>query len=149
MGRWLELTQLGLASLSVPSVSGLLAKLDHCVIHVSDWAVSNPFYRDVLGAELVERGRGTWAYRFGSEQLNVHGPGAVADPVAKVPVAPGNSDLCFEWNGPIEDAVVHLQGHGIEIEVGPAERDGARGRGTSVYFRDPDGSLLEFISYGS
>ena len=25
---------------------------------------------------------------------------------------------------------------------------GAAGPGTSVYFRDPDGSLLEFISYG-
>jgi catechol 2,3-dioxygenase-like lactoylglutathione lyase family enzyme len=27
------------------------------------------------------------------------------------------------------------------------ERFGAGGAGTSVYFRDPDGSLLEFISY--
>jgi catechol 2,3-dioxygenase-like lactoylglutathione lyase family enzyme len=26
-------------------------------------------------------------------------------------------------------------------------RAGARGEGSSVYFRDPDGSLLEFISY--
>jgi len=29
------------------------------------------------------------------------------------------------------------------------ERFGAKGRGTSVYFRDPDGSLMEFMSYGS
>jgi catechol 2,3-dioxygenase-like lactoylglutathione lyase family enzyme len=29
----------------------------------------------------------------------------------------------------------------------PVPRVGARGHGTSVYFRDPDGSLLEFISY--
>ena len=36
-----------------------------------------------------------------------------------------------------------------EIELRPPERNGARGRGISVYFRDPDGSLLEFISYGS
>ena len=27
-------------------------------------------------------------------------------------------------------------------------RGGGAGDGTSVYFRDPDGSLLEFISYG-
>jgi catechol 2,3-dioxygenase-like lactoylglutathione lyase family enzyme len=83
-------------------VPGVLAKLDHCVIHVSDWAVSNPFYRDVLGAELIDRDDGTWAYRFGT---------------------------------------------GVEVEVEASARSGARGRGTSVYFRDPDGSLLEFISY--
>jgi catechol 2,3-dioxygenase-like lactoylglutathione lyase family enzyme len=128
-------------------VPGLAAKLDHCVIHVSDWARSNRFYRDVLGAELIERGNGTWAYRFGGEQLNVHGPGAAAHPVARIPVAPGNSDLCFEWDGSIEHALEHLTRHGVEIELGPVERHGARGRGTSVYFRDPDGSLLEFISY--
>jgi catechol 2,3-dioxygenase-like lactoylglutathione lyase family enzyme len=27
------------------------------------------------------------------------------------------------------------------------QRFGAKGEGTSVYFRDPDGSLMEFISY--
>ncbi|MGA7334330.1 MAG: VOC family virulence protein, partial [Pseudolabrys sp.] len=27
-------------------------------------------------------------------------------------------------------------------------RFGAKGPGTSVYFRDPDGSLMEFMSYG-
>jgi len=124
-----------------------IAKLDHCVIHVADWDVSNPFYRDVLGAELIDRGHGTWAYRFGSEQLNVHGPGVTAEPVARIPVAPGNSDLCFEWDGSIADAVAHLARFEVKIELGPAERNGARGRGSSVYFRDPDGSLIEFISY--
>jgi catechol 2,3-dioxygenase-like lactoylglutathione lyase family enzyme len=132
---------------NIQTVVGLLAKLDHCVIHVSDWAISNPFYRDVLGAELIDGGHGTWSYRFGGEQLNVHGPGVIADPGARIPVAPGNSDLCFEWDGQIADAVEHLERHGVPIEVGPAERSGARGRGTSVYFRDPDGSLMEFISY--
>ena len=125
----------------------MLAKLDHCVIHVSDWERSNAFYRDVLGAELVDGGAGTWAYRFGTEQLNVHGPGVDADPVARIPVAPGNSDLCFEWPGAIESASTHLRNQNVEIEQGPVSRNGSKGRGTSVYFRDPDGSLLEFISY--
>jgi catechol 2,3-dioxygenase-like lactoylglutathione lyase family enzyme len=123
-------------------------KLDHCVIHVSDWERSNRFYRDVLGAELVDRGGGAWAYRFGTEQLNVHGPGVSADPVARIPVAPGNSDLCFVWEGPIDGALEHLEQREVEVEQGPVSRDGARGPGTSVYFRDPDGSLLELISYG-
>lgn len=120
--------------------------LDHCVVHVSDWERSNAFYRDVLGAELVQRPKG-WAYRFGENQLNLHGPGFVPAEVARLPVQPGNSDLCFAWNGPIADAVAHLKKYNVAIERGPMERFGARGAGTSVYFRDPDGSLLEFISY--
>jgi catechol 2,3-dioxygenase-like lactoylglutathione lyase family enzyme len=121
--------------------------LDHVVIAVSDWERSNPFYRDVVGAELVRRGAG-WVYRIGDRQLNVHGPGVEAEPVARDRVRPGNSDLCLRWDGPIEDAVAHLERHGVAIELGPVQRHGARGEGTSVYFRDPDGTLLEFISYG-
>ena len=121
-------------------------RLDHCVIHVSDWGRSNAFYRDAMGAELIPRGNG-WAYRFGDAQLNCHGPGVDATPVARLPVQPGNSDLCFVWSGPIEEAVEHLSRHGVEVETGPVERLGAKDHGTSVYFRDPDGSLLEFISY--
>lgn len=122
-------------------------KLDHCVIHVSDWLRSNAFYRDVLGAELIARGSG-WAYRFGDTQLNCHGPDVAATPVARLPVQPGSSDLCFVWPGPIGEAKAHLDRHGVAIELGPVERNGARDVGTSLYFRDPDGSLLEFISYG-
>jgi catechol 2,3-dioxygenase-like lactoylglutathione lyase family enzyme len=124
-------------------------KLDHCVIHVSDWGRSNAFYGQVLEGELVDRGGGTWAYRFGGEQLNVHGPGVTPHPVARNPVAPGNSDLCFEWAGSIQGAVAHLEAHRVEVEEGPVARIGAKGTGTSVYFRDPDGSLIEFISYVS
>ena len=123
--------------------------LDHCVIHVSQWERSNSFYRDVLGAELIDRGNGTWAYRFGAQQLNVHGPGVAPYPVARRPVEPGNSDLCFRWPGPIEEAAEHLRHWCITAEEGPVARPGAGGEGQSVYFRDPDGSLLEFISYVS
>ena len=119
---------------------------DHCVIAVTDWERSNAFYRDVLRAEVVERGAG-YAYRFGAQQLNVHGPGVSPDPVAADPVRPGNSDLCFHWHGEIEDAIEHLRSVGVPVELGPVERHGAQGGGTSVYFRDPDGSLLEFITY--
>ena len=121
-------------------------RLDHCVVHVSDWPRSNAFYRDVLGAELVRAGAG-WYYRFGDQQLNLHGPGVEAAPVARLPVPPGGSDLCFEWSGRIDAAEQHLWDHGVEVELGPVGRFGAKGQGTSVYFRDPDGSLLEFISY--
>jgi catechol 2,3-dioxygenase-like lactoylglutathione lyase family enzyme len=122
-------------------------RLDHVVIKVSDWERSNAFYRDVVGAELVELPRGRAAYRLGNAQINVHGPGSNPGVLPVKPVEPGNSDLCLEWAGPIEDAVARLQRHGVPIVDGPIERQGVRGTGRSVYFNDPDGSLLEFISY--
>ena len=85
--------------------------LDHCVIHVSDWERSTAFYRDVLGAEVIARGKG-FAYRFGGVQLNVHGPGLSPTPLAERPVMPGGSDLCFRWSGSIDDALTHLAAEG-------------------------------------
>src|SRR3954447_8336442 len=122
-------------------------RLDHCVIHVSERHRSNTFYRDVLGAELVGDSDGVAMYRFGTQQLNLQGPALEPHPLANLPVQPGGSDLCFVWPGPIDGAIDHLGAHGVEVELGPVRRRGARGEGTSVYFRDPDGSLLELISY--
>ena len=121
-------------------------RLDHVVIAITDWQRSNAFYRDVCGAELEPHGE-HWRYRFGDQALNVHGPGMEPSPVARVRVAPGNSDLCLVWPGTIEDAAAHLRACGVDVEEGPVARNGGRGDGTSVYFRDPDGSLLEFIAY--
>jgi catechol 2,3-dioxygenase-like lactoylglutathione lyase family enzyme len=117
------------------------------VIAVSDWEHSRAFYRDVLGAEVLELERSRVAFRFGGQQLNVHGPGSTPDPVARIRIVPGNADLCFAWPGSAQEAVAHLEAQGVEVELGPVERTGARGAGMSVYFRDPDGALLELISY--
>ncbi|GLL10607.1 hypothetical protein GCM10017577_17470 [Pseudonocardia halophobica] len=90
-------------------------------------------------------------YRLSGQMLNVHGPGLVdaTDPsmLARLPVRPGGSDLCFRWPGDIADACAHLDRCGVVVQTGPCQRSGARGAGVSVYFRDPDGTLLEFITY--
>ena len=93
-------------------------RLDHCVIAVSDWQRSNAFYRDVLGAEIVGGTSGFGFYLVDDWQLNVHGPG-FEGLNARLPVQPGNSDLCFRWDGPIEEAVEHLERFGVPIEAGP------------------------------
>ena len=120
--------------------------VDHVVIAVSDFERSNEFYRDVVGVTVVSVGDG-FAYRLGDVQFNVHGPGVAAAPLAATPVAPGGSDLCFRWEGTAEEAIAHLERKGVLVEDGPLPRSGAGGEGVSVYFRDPDGSLLEFITY--
>lgn len=97
---------------------------------------------------MVSLGAGRFAYAFGDQRLNVHGPGTdVGALVARDPVRPGTSDLCLVWPGSVEAAIEHLERLGVEVEAGPVERSGGRGTGTSVYFRDPDGSLLELIAY--
>lgn len=141
-------------TMTLPDMEGILpddalrpaVHLDHCVIHVSDWARANAFYGDVVGAEVIAVGAG-FVYRFGGVQLNCHGPGLSPEPLAEKPVMPGGSDLCFRWSGTIESAMAHLAAHGVPVERGPVERRGAAGPGTSVYVRDPDGSLIEFITY--
>jgi catechol 2,3-dioxygenase-like lactoylglutathione lyase family enzyme len=128
-------------------MGSLPVSLDHCVIHVSDWGKSVDFYTRAIGAVAIPANGGGFVFRFGEQQLNVHGPNKKAEPLARVPVAPGNSDLCFRWRGPIAEAKRHLEANGVAVELGPIARYGAGGDGTSVYFRDPDGSLMEFISY--
>jgi catechol 2,3-dioxygenase-like lactoylglutathione lyase family enzyme len=130
-----------------PGVAGGLTPIDHVVIHVSDWDRSNSFYTRVLGAELIEQDRGRVSYRLGDQQLNVHGPGSDPHPVAANPGRPGSADLCFVWDGTPETAVEHLERNGVEVIEGPVPRRGGRDDGISVYFRDPDGALLELISY--
>lgn len=100
-------------------------------------------------AEIVELRRGRFSYRFGEQQLNVHGPGSeLATPRAQNPAGPGSSDLCFVWPGSVDEAMEHLRLNAVAVELGPLEREGARGVGTSIYFRDPEGNLIEFIVYG-
>ena len=121
--------------------------LDHLVIAVSDLARADDFYAHVLGAIVQEHVPGRRSYHIAGQQVNVHHPGMTATLVAREPVRPGNSDLCFVWPGTAGQAVAHLTACGVTVEVGPEPRTGAGGRGLSVYFRDPDGSLLELISY--
>ena len=50
------------------------------------------------GADRARR-RARRHYRFGEQQLNVHGPGQDPSPVAARPALPGGADLCFVWGG--------------------------------------------------
>jgi catechol 2,3-dioxygenase-like lactoylglutathione lyase family enzyme len=124
-----------------------VAGLDHLVLHVSDGAAASAFYRDVLGAHVEELPYGRLRFRISDAVLNVHQPGSTPHPRAARPGGPGSGDLCFAFAGSAEEALAHLAARGVEAIEGPVERDGARGIGRSVYFRDPDGTLLELISY--
>ena len=120
-------------------------RLDHLVLTVRDVDASIAFYVDVLGMAAVTFGAGRRALAFGQQKINLHASAAPLKPHAAIPM-PGSADLCLITGTPLADVVAHLQQAGVAIEAGPVPRTGASGPILSVYFRDPDGNLLELLA---
>ncbi|MBB3645311.1 catechol 2,3-dioxygenase-like lactoylglutathione lyase family enzyme [Rhizobium sp. BK619] len=117
-------------------------RLDHLVLTVADIAATCDFYSRILGMSVQSFAEGRKALKFGRQKINLHQAGHEFEPKAKH-AAPGSGDLCFIAETPLADVIAHLQASGIVIEEGPVERTGATGRLRSIYFRDPDGNLIE------
>ncbi len=132
----------------------MLAGIDHVVLVVRDLERSLGFYRDVLGCRVLReaewrRGEARFpSVAIGpSHMLNLHQAGSPVTPEASNPQA-GSEDLCFVAGIPLDEVMARLAAHGVPVEAGPVPRTGGRGAsGTSVYFRDPDGNLLEIMAY--
>jgi len=125
---------------------------DHVAITVADVDATVAWYRRVLGAEplhweLWQSGKLPVALlQVGAARLSVHPAAAPAAPHAVAPT-PGSADLCFRFRGPVAAVLALLERGGVAVEEGPVPRPAANGeRGTSVYFRDPDGNLLELLT---
>ena len=116
--------------------------IDHIVLTVKDIDATCAFYDRVLGMSITTFGGGRSALSFGAQKINLHQYGCEFDPKAKKPT-PGSADLCFITSMPVSDVVEHLRACGVELLEGPVQRTGAAGPIMSVYFRDPDGNLIE------
>jgi catechol 2,3-dioxygenase-like lactoylglutathione lyase family enzyme len=121
--------------------------IDHFVLTVADIQKTCHFYNTVLGMEVITFGEGRKALGFGRNKINLHQSGKEFEPKARYPV-PGSGDFCLITEEPIERVIQHLEACGIVIEAGPVAKIGAAGPMTSVYFRDPDGNLVEISNYG-
>ena len=119
-----------------------IAGLDHLVLTVADIDRTCSFYERVLGMQTTIFGEGRRALSFGGQKINLHQSAREIAPCAAHPT-PGSADLCFLTATPVHDVVAHLGRVGVPVEIGPVKRTGARGPLLSVYFRDPDGNLLE------
>ena len=119
-----------------------ISKLDHLVLTVTDIKKTAFFYVSVLGMVKEVFGDGRVALKCGSQKINLHELGKEFEPKANKPT-PGSADLCFITNTPLDDAMAHVKGCGVEIIEGPVERTGTNGPLRSFYFRDPDQNLIE------
>ena len=117
-------------------------RIDHVVLTVSDVDRTIAFYQRVLGMTAVSFGEGRRALAFGDQKLNLHQAGREFEPKALRPT-PGGIDVCFTTDVPLDDVAAHLRSQSVVVEHGPVDKVGARSALRSLYFRDPDGNLIE------
>ncbi|MDJ0957373.1 MAG: VOC family protein [Arenicellales bacterium] len=121
-------------------------RIDHLVLTVEDIDRTVKFYQRVLGMDKVTFGENRVALVFGNQKINLHEWGNEFEPKASN-VQPGSADLCFIVETPVNDVTEHLTKCGVVVLEGPVSRTGAMGNIISVYFRDPDGNLIEVSNY--
>ena len=121
-------------------------RIDHVVLTCFDVERTLDFYSQVLGMQPVTFAGGRRGLAFGRQKFNLHQAGREFEPKALKP-APGAIDLCLVTETPLEQVATHLQEKGVAIIDGPVEKTGATGPILSVYFRDPDGNLIEVSNY--
>ena len=127
----------------------MIRGFDHVSLPMQNTEAMVAFYRS-LGLEVAENPHVVSVYA-GSQMINFHRPETwrregftLRAPAAKPPCG----DLCFVWDGSAESLKALLQEAGAEIIEGPVARQGGRrAAASSVYVRDPDGNLLEFMIY--
>jgi catechol 2,3-dioxygenase-like lactoylglutathione lyase family enzyme len=123
----------------------MINRIDHFVLTVADVDATLDFYERVLSFRRKLREGQPAALLFGGQKINIHA-GRTFEPKAARPTE-GAGDFCLITDLPISQIQKHIASCGIEIEVGPVEREGAQGKMTSIYFRDPDRNLIEVAQY--
>jgi len=130
-------------------------ELDHIVLAVTDMDAMLRFYLDVIG--------------LSPHRVDEYRAGSALFPCARISAStlidllpsalwnsgdigaqtwPNLNHFCIalergEWDAQL----ARLEAAGVEIEAGPMTLSGARGDGTSIYVRDPDGNRVELRYY--
>ena len=127
----------------------MIRGFDHVSLPMQNTEAMVAFYRS-LGLEVAENPHVVSVYA-GNQMVNFHRAATwqregftLRAPAAKPPCG----DLCFVWDGTPDALRARLDSVGASVEEGPVAREGGRrAAASSVYVRDPDGNLLEFMIY--
>jgi len=131
-----------------PPITGVL----ETALYVEDVAGSVTFYRDLLELDLLfQSDRGAGLSVEGKQVLLLFRKGGTPDPITTdrgtIPPHDGDGNLHMAFAIPADalDAwEARLEAKGVEIE---SRYHWERG-GYSLYFRDPDGHLIELVTPG-
>jgi catechol 2,3-dioxygenase-like lactoylglutathione lyase family enzyme len=128
---------------------------DHVVLPTSDSEQFIAFYKG-LGFNIIDEEQwrtgetNRFAIQVGNSKINVH-PLELTGVMWGATATPGCGDLCFVWEGTVDQILQMISNLGAEVVDGPVRRRGGRNAGqtwaTSVYVWDPDGNILEFMVY--
>jgi catechol 2,3-dioxygenase-like lactoylglutathione lyase family enzyme len=128
----------------------LIERFDHIVLTVSDIDEAAQFYERALGLEREvfrgPEGQLRHALRFGNQKINLQDRDTDTPTKSRAPGF-GSADFCVIAAVPLDDVLAHLRAEHVPIVAGPVARRGALGALRSVYFRDPDGNLVEVAQY--
>jgi catechol 2,3-dioxygenase-like lactoylglutathione lyase family enzyme len=133
-----------------PEAAGTVRGFDHVSLPMQHTEAMVAFYRS-LGLQVAEHPHVVSVYA-GNQMINLHRPETWQKKgfTLRAPAAiPPCGDLCFVWGGSPDSLGTLLDAAGAEVIEGPVAREGGRrADASSVYVRDPDGNLLEFMIYG-
>ncbi len=87
-----------------------------------------------------------YALKFGQQKINLQDRDTQTPTKARRPTF-GSGDFCLLAAVPLDEVIAHLKSANIALEAGPVPRRGAVGALRSIYFRDPDGNLVEVAEY--
>ena len=131
----------------------MIVSIDHIAAPIKSVKAMVDFYTR-LGCRVVEEHPAiVCAVYFGNNKINFHLPELWGNDEFMLrgrTAKPGCADLCVVWDGAMSDLKQLLDSMQAVVEEGPVQRVGGRRGGdvgTSVYVRDPDLNLLEFIVY--
>lgn len=147
--RFLQGAAAAAGSRAMAQPAGRIRSFDHVALPMQNTEAMLAFYRG-LGCEVAQNALACSIY-FGDNMINFHLPATwqresftLRAPAARPPCG----DLCFVWEGTPESLKAMLDRAHAKIIEGPVGRQGGRKKAaSSVYVRDPDGNLLEFMIY--
>ena len=130
----------------------LADRIDHLVLTVADIEATTQFYERALGFKRETfrgpDGQQRCALTFGRQKINLQDVHTATPTKAARPTF-GSGDFCLIAAVPLDEVIAHLGAEDIALEAGPVPRRGAVGALRSIYFRDPDGNLVEVAEYVS
>jgi catechol 2,3-dioxygenase-like lactoylglutathione lyase family enzyme len=118
--------------------------IDYTVIFVRDMAAMRRFYEDILGFPVLRELSSGWIeYRVGANTLALARPSRTATDVP-TPNGSASLQLAFKVSAPeVDQCADELARRGVNLLSPPTDQGfGHR----TLFFRDPDGNLLEVFA---